>query len=60
AGLAVLHAVLVMVMADFGGDAAVYGVAAGLISGLLATYIAIYIILLGAVINAALATDGNR
>jgi len=59
-GLAVLHAVLVEVVARFGGDSAVYGVAAGLISGLLATYFAIYIILLGAAVNAILPAGADR
>lgn len=51
-GLFGLVYVLTWVVGSFGGDSAVYGVAAGAVSGLIAVYLAIYIVVLGAIINA--------
>lgn len=50
--LVVLATALGWILSSFGGDSAVYGVAAGAVTGLIAVYTAIYIIVLGAIVNA--------
>lgn len=50
--LVVLATGLGWLLSSFGGDSAVYGVAAGAVTGLIAVYTAIYIIVLGAIVNA--------
>ena len=55
--LVLLATGLGLLLSTFGGDSAVYGVAAGAVSGLIAVYTAIYIIVLAAIVNAHWPTD---
>lgn len=56
-GLVALATALTRLLLSFGGDSAVYGIAAGAVSSLIALYTAIYILVLGAIINAHWPTD---
>lgn len=50
--LILMVTVVSKIVTSFGGDSAVYGVAAGAVTSLIAVYTGIYVIVLGAIVNA--------